>query len=120
MATSRFRCSPPIYRGGYIPKGRIVTMSASLIEHTPSAYDYPLLIKHLLHTPLATAPEQEIVYRDMGRYNYRSLCQRIGRSASDLAGIGVKPCDTRGVMDWGSHRYLERCCPVPSLCYMFH
>jgi len=24
-------------------------MSASLIEHTPSAYDYPLLIKHLLH-----------------------------------------------------------------------
>jgi fatty-acyl-CoA synthase len=44
-------------------------MSASLIEHTPSSYDYPLLIKHLLHIPLATAPEQEIVYRDMGRYN---------------------------------------------------
>ena len=40
-------------------------MSASLIEHTHSAYDYPLLIKHLLHTPLATAPEQEIVYRDI-------------------------------------------------------
>ncbi|HEX6554140.1 MAG TPA: hypothetical protein VF026_15350 [Ktedonobacteraceae bacterium] len=34
-------------------------MSASQIEHTPSAYDYPLLIKHLLHTPLATAPEHE-------------------------------------------------------------
>ena len=43
-------------------------MSASLIEHTPSAYDYPLLIKHLLHTPLATAPEQEIVYWDRSRY----------------------------------------------------
>lgn len=39
-------------------------MSASMIQHTPSAYDYPLLIKHLLHTPLATAPDQEIVYRD--------------------------------------------------------
>src|SRR5207302_8192272 len=39
-------------------KGRRSPMSASLIEHTPSAYDYPLLIKHLLHTPLATAPEQ--------------------------------------------------------------
>ena len=40
-------------------------MSASLIERTPSAYDYPLLIKHLLHTPLVTAPDQEIVYRDI-------------------------------------------------------
>ena len=47
-------------------------MSASLIERTPSAYDYPLLIKHLLHTPLATAPEQEIVYRDTSRYTYRT------------------------------------------------
>ena len=27
-----------------------------LIERTPSAYDYPLLIKYLLHTPLAHAP----------------------------------------------------------------
>jgi fatty-acyl-CoA synthase len=43
-------------------------MSASLIERTPSAYNYPLLIKHLLHTPRATAPEQEIVYRDICRY----------------------------------------------------
>ena len=43
-------------------------MSVSLIERTPSAYDYPLLIKQLLYTPLATAPEQEIVYRDINRY----------------------------------------------------
>ena len=64
-------------------------MSASLIEHTPSAYDYPLLIKHLLHTPLATAPEQEIVYRDISRYTYRTLRQRIGRLASGLAGYVV-------------------------------
>jgi len=32
--------------------------SPNLIERTPSAYAYPLLIKHLLHTPLATAPDQ--------------------------------------------------------------
>ncbi len=43
-------------------------MNTSLIERTPSAYDYPLLIKHLLHTPLVAAPEQEIVYRDISRY----------------------------------------------------
>src|SRR5438132_12556507 len=98
MATSRFRCSPPIYRGGYIPVIRRSTMSTSLIEHTPSAYDYPLLIKHLLHTPLATAPEQEIVYRDISRYTYRTLRQRIGRLASGLAGLGVKPGDTVAVM----------------------
>jgi hypothetical protein len=28
-----------------------------LIGRTPSAYGYPLLVKHLLHTPLAHAPE---------------------------------------------------------------
>ena len=32
-------------------------MSAHRIESTPSAYAYPLLIKQLLHTPLATSPE---------------------------------------------------------------
>src|SRR3989454_2195808 len=90
-------------------------MSASLIERTPSAYDYPLLIKHLLHTPLATAPEQEIVYRDISRYTYRTLRQRIGRLASGLAGLGVKPGDTVAVMDWDSHRYLECYFAVPMM-----
>ena len=90
-------------------------MSASLIEHTPSSYDYPLLIKHLLHTPLATAPDQEIVYRDLSRYTYRTLHQRIGRLASGLAGLGVKPGDTVAVMDWDSHRYLECYFAVPMM-----
>jgi fatty-acyl-CoA synthase len=90
-------------------------MSASLIEHTPSAYDYPLLIKHLLHTPLATAPDHEIVYRDRSRYTYRTLLQRIGRLASGLAGLGVKPGDTVAVMNWDSHRYLECYFAIPMM-----
>src|SRR5437764_212709 len=90
-------------------------MSASLIERTPSAYDYPLLIKHLLHTPLATAPEQEIVYRDISRYTYRTLRQRISRLASGLSGLGVKPGDTVAVMDWDSHRYLECYFAIPMM-----
>ena len=90
-------------------------MSASLIERTPSAYDYPLLIKHLLHTPLATAPEQEIVYRDISRYTYRTLRQRIGRLASGLASLGVRPGDTVAVMDWDSHRYLECYFAIPMM-----
>ena len=90
-------------------------MSAVLIEHTPSAYDYPLLIKHLFHTPLATAPEQEIVYGDSSRYTYRTLRQRIDRLASGLAGLGVRPGDTVAVMDWDSHRYLECYFAVPMM-----
>ena len=90
-------------------------MSASLIERTPSAYDYPLLIKHLLHTPLATAPEQEIVYQDICRYTYRTLHQRISRLANGLAGLGVRPGDTVAVMDWDSHRYLECYFAVPMM-----
>ena len=90
-------------------------MSASLIERTPSAYDYPLLIKHLLHTPLATTPEQEIVYRDNIRYTYRTLRHRISRLASGLAGLGVRPGDTVAVMDWDSHRYLECYFAVPMM-----
>ena len=90
-------------------------MSTSLIEHTSSAYDYPLLIKHLLHTPLATAPEQEILYRDISRYTYRTLRQRIGRLATGLAGLGVKPGDTVAVMDWDSHRYLECYFAIPMM-----
>ena len=90
-------------------------MSVSLIERTPSAYDYPLLIKHLLHTPLATTPEQEIVYRDRSRYTYRTLRQRIGQLASSLAGLGLRPGDTVAVMDWDSHRYLECFFAIPMM-----
>ncbi len=90
-------------------------MSVSMIQHTPSAYDYPLLIKHLLHTPLATAPNQEIVYRGISRYTYRTLNQRIGRLANGLAGLGVKPGDTVAVMDWDSHRYLECYFAIPMM-----
>ena len=54
-------------------------MSDFLIEHTPSAYKYPLLIKHLLHAPMTQSVDQEIVYRDLSRYTYRDLRERIGR-----------------------------------------
>ncbi|MCA1715847.1 MAG: AMP-binding protein, partial [Actinobacteria bacterium] len=86
-----------------------------LIGRTPSAYGYPLLVKHLLHTPLAHAPEQEIVYRDLHRYDYRTLRRRIGQLASGLEGLGVRPGDTVAVMDWDSHRYLECYFAVPMM-----
>ena len=90
-------------------------LSTSLIERTPSAYSYPLLVKHLLHTPLATAPDQEIVYRDLKRYDYRALRQRVGKLASALALLGVEHGHTVAVMDWDSHRYLECYFAVPMM-----
>ncbi len=77
-----------------------------------SAYNYQLLIKQLLHTPLANAPDQEIVYRDLVRYDYRTLVSRIARLGSALS---LLPGQTVAVMDWDSHRYLECFFAIPML-----
>ncbi len=90
-------------------------MSDFAIEVTPSAYHYPLLIKHLLHAPLTQAADQEIVYRDVSRYTYRDLRTRIGRLASALSAQGVVRGDVVGVLDWDSHRYLECYFAVPMM-----
>ena len=65
-------------------------MSVKLVRSSASAYQYPLLIKQLLLTPLATAPDREITYQGKLRYNYRTLNERIGRLANGLAGLGVE------------------------------
>ena len=90
-------------------------MPLNSIEVTPSAYTYPLLIKQLLHSAVATAGEQEIVYRDHSRYTYRQFFERLGRLANTLSGLGIGPGDTVAVMDWDSHRYLEAFFAVPMM-----
>jgi fatty-acyl-CoA synthase len=85
------------------------------IVTTPSAYAYPLLIKQLLHSAKATAGDQEIVYRDRYRGNYRQFFERIGRLANMLSGLGIGPGNTVAVMDWDSHRYLESFFAVPMM-----
>lgn len=89
--------------------------TASLIDQSSSAYAYPLLIKQLLHTPLAVSPEQEIVYRGQVRHNYWTLRHRIGQVANYLQALGVRPGDTVAVMDWDSHRYLECYFAIPMM-----
>jgi fatty-acyl-CoA synthase len=91
-----------------------------LIQRTPSAYSYPLLIKNLLITPILYAPDQEIVYRDKLRMTYTDLYQRINRLASALTDLGVGPDDTIGVMDWDSHRYLECFFAIPMMGSVLH
>ena len=90
-------------------------MPVKIIQSTSSAYAYPLLIKQLLHTPLATAPDQEITYQGKLRYSYRTLNERIRRLANGLTGLGVEAGQTVAVMDWDSHRYLECFFAVPMM-----
>src|SRR5258706_901424 len=60
-------------------------MVGRLIQTTKSAYQYPLIFKQLCHTPRVQAPDQEIVYRDLRRFTYRQIKERIGRLASATA-----------------------------------
>jgi fatty-acyl-CoA synthase len=91
-----------------------------LIERTASAYTSPLLIKNLLAFPVVNNPDNEIVYRDLLRYDYRTLRERICHLANMLTGLGVKPGDTVAVMDWDSHRYLECFFAVPMIGAVLH
>ena len=56
-----------------------------------SAYSYPLLIRQLWHTPMACNPDAEIVSGTEWRFSYRELRARVGRLASGLTSLGVKP-----------------------------
>ncbi len=87
--------------------------------HAASAYSYPLLVKHLLHRPLACNPDQQIV-SGKRRYNYRTLRQRIGQLASGLAALGITRGSTVAVMDWDNHRYLECFFAVPMMGAVLH
>jgi fatty-acyl-CoA synthase len=90
-------------------------MPVRLVQSTPSAHPYPLLIKQLLLTPLANAPEQIITYQGGIRYNYRTLNERIHRLADGLAKLGVEAGATVAMMDWDSHRYLECFFAIPMM-----
>jgi len=90
-------------------------MHDEALNPTPSAYAYPLLVKHLLHTPLAQAPDQEIVYKGQKRLTYRTFGERIARLASGLDRLGAQHGNTVAVMDWDSHRYLECYFAIPMM-----
>ncbi len=90
------------------------------IRRTQSAYGYPLLIKHLLNTPIYWASDQEIVYRGDVRHTYRELYRRINKLASVLSSLGVGAGDVVAVLDWDSHRYLECFYAVPMMGAVLH
>src|ERR1700744_2944005 len=90
-------------------------MGGRLIQTAKSAYQYPLIFKQLWHTPRVQAPDQEVVYRDLRRFTYLQIKERIGRLASALSKAGGEPGDTVGVPEWDSHRFLEAFFAVPMM-----
>jgi len=90
-------------------------VTGRLIQVAKSAYQYPLILKQLWHAPIVQAPDQEIIYRDQRRFTYRQIRERIGRLASALEGIGVRPGDTVGVLDWDTNRFLEAFFAIPMM-----
>lgn len=95
-------------------------MQTKIIEPAANAHQYPLLIKSLLLSGKRYQPNQEIVYADVIRYDYRTLYQRICKLANVLSNAGVKAGDTVAVMDWDSHRYLEAYFAVPMIGAVLH
>ena len=95
-------------------------MKTKLIDPTPEAYSYPLLIKNLLRTPLSYFPDQKIIYRDQHEFTYSQFGKRVAQLAHALTALGVKAGDTVAVMDWDSHRYLECYFAVPMIGAVLH
>ncbi|MBW1974731.1 MAG: hypothetical protein JRI45_04075 [Deltaproteobacteria bacterium] len=65
-------------------------MALRVIPKTESAYDYPLIIRHLLHTPRQIARDIEIVYRDVKRIKYSEFFERLERLVNALSNLGVR------------------------------
>ncbi|HHE47669.1 MAG TPA: fatty-acid--CoA ligase [Candidatus Acetothermia bacterium] len=84
------------------------------------AYRYQLLLKHILHFGVEWAPDQEIVYRDLVRYTYSDMCQRVLRLGAALQRLGVKEGTKVGVIEWDSHRYLEMYFGIPGIGAILH
>jgi len=90
-------------------------MSLKFVEAAAGHVPTGLLIRHILEGAVATAAEQEIVYRDRFRYTYAAMAERVHRLASALSALGVGEGATVAVMDWDSHRYLEAYFAIPMM-----
>ena len=95
-------------------------MNIKEMQPARDAYNFQLLIKNILTTPLIYSSEQEIIYRDKVRYNYATFIKRVAKLAGVLERLGVKPGDTVAVMDWDSHRYLEAFFAIPMMGAVLH
>ncbi len=95
-------------------------MNTKILPKSQNVYEYPLLIKRILEQSLKYEPKNEIVYRDIMRYNYFDLNSRVRKLANALTKLGVSAGDTVAVIDFDSHRYLELYFAIPMIGAVLH
>ena len=80
-----------------------------------NAYDYPLLIKHILTNATRAHARQEIVSHAKTRLSYEAFERRVHQLAHSLNNCGIDEGMRVGVMDWDTNRYLECFFAVPMM-----
>lgn len=66
------------------------------------------------------AGNNQIVYRDQSRHDYRRFRERVHQLAHTLTAQGVQAGDVVAVLDWDSHRYLECFFAIPMVGAVLH
>lgn len=95
-------------------------LKTKILPATEEAFAYPLLIKRILNDSLKYHPENEIIYRDLSRYNYFVLNKRVRKLANVLESLGIQAGDTVAVLEYDSTRYLELYFAVPMIGAVLH
>ena len=80
-----------------------------------NAYDFPLLIKHMLTNSTRANARQEIVSHAKTRLSYEAFERRVHQLAHSLNKCGIDEGMRVGVMDWDTNRYLECFFAVPMM-----
>lgn len=97
-----------------------IMIQTKILPSANEAFAYPLLIKRILADSLKYEPNNEIVYRDLTRYNYFELNKRVRKLANVLENLGIKAGDTVAVLEYDSTRYLELFFAVPMIGAVLH
>jgi fatty-acyl-CoA synthase len=73
--------------------------------------DRPLLVSSVIDYAAEIYPDVEVVSQTVEggihRYGYRTARERIGRVASALVGLGIKPGDRVATLAWNGYRHFE-------------
>src|SRR5690554_535162 len=97
-----------------------LSIQPKILPATQSAVNPPLLIGDILKAGVRMAGDNEIVYRDLSRHNYKTFEKRVHQLAHLLTSQGVKAGDVVAVLDWDSHRYLECFFALPMIGAVLH
>ncbi len=95
-------------------------LKTKILPAADEAFAYPLLIKRILNDSLKYNPENEIIYRDISRYNYFELNKRVRKLANVLETLGIQAGDTVAVLEYDTPRYLELFFAVPMIGAVLH